>query len=67
MKLIERINIGGNDFQGTYECEFCENQQNNPYGYNDYNYFKNVIPSMTCESCKKSSMSGVSSKEGQNQ
>lgn len=59
MKIKNRIRQHRRDFTAVYVCEHCGNEQNGD-GYDDAYFHDNVIPNMTCWSCKKSS-DGVAS------
>lgn len=54
MKIKARINQHRRDFTADYECEFC-GQIDRGSGYDDAYFHQQVIPNMTCSSCKKSS------------
>ena len=49
------------DFYADYECEGCGHVEKNRPGYDDANFHQNVIPTMTCTKCGKSSNGEVSS------
>lgn len=53
MKVKTVMSQCRNDFTAVMECEHCGETELNRYGYNDLNYYNNVIPSMHCDSCKK--------------
>jgi transcription elongation factor Elf1 len=40
------------DFQAIFECEHCGTEKNGR-GYDDANFHKNVIPTMSCNTCGK--------------
>lgn len=42
------------DFFAIYECEHCGHEKHGS-GYDDDNFHRNVIPSMKCEKCEKTS------------
>ena len=42
-----------NDFSAILECEHCEATQPLDSGYSDWNYYNNVLPAITCQSCGK--------------
>ena len=42
------------DFQAIYECEGCGHRVEGR-GYDDDNFHENVIPSMRCQKCGKTS------------
>lgn len=54
MKLIEQTNWNRRDFTGHLKCEHCGHTQT-VAGYDDQNYYANVIPTMTCGGCSKTS------------
>lgn len=45
---------GGGQFWAMYACEFCGHQKVGS-GYDDDNFYKHVVPAMTCPACEKSS------------
>lgn len=49
-KITKRLN---NDFWAIYECEDCGHITDELAGYNDVNFYENVIPNMTCNKCGK--------------
>lgn len=44
------------DFRAIYRCQFCGGEQAGR-GYDDENFHVNVIPTMQCEMCGKSTES----------
>jgi hypothetical protein len=60
MKLIKVINQHRRDFQGEYQCEFCNHieQDKGMSSYDDHNYHANVILNMKCKSCGCSTLTG---------
>lgn len=54
MELIKSYNWSRRDFTGDYKCEFC-NYELTTYGYDDSNFYQNVIPNMVCPECGKHS------------
>ena len=56
MKLVESKNWNRRDFTGVYECEHCGDIVQG-YGYDDANFYNNVIPGMQCKKCGKKSES----------
>lgn len=54
MKIKEIKSQSRRDFQAVYECEHCGHTQDGS-GYDDDNFHQNVIPTMKCEKCKKTS------------
>lgn len=57
MKLGKTYNWNRRDFCFDASCEFCNAKQTNVSGYDDDNYYNNVIPNMKCNSCGKSTVS----------
>lgn len=55
MKIIKTYNWNRRDFSFNAECEHCKAIQTNIGGYDDANYYQNVIPEMSCKSCGKKS------------
>lgn len=45
------------DFTAVMKCEFCNKETTNNSGYDDRYYHDNVIPSMKCGTCLKSTSS----------
>lgn len=43
-----------NDFKAIFKCENCEYEFEG-YGYDDDNYWKNVMPNAICPKCKLNS------------
>lgn len=60
MQLVEIIEQHRRDFKGRYVCEFCGEEyiDNGLSSYDDRNYHDNVIPSIVCKHCGKSTISG---------
>ena len=54
MKINRIINQNRRDFNAVYECEGCEHTLEGR-GYDDEYFHKNVIPSMRCPKCGKTS------------
>lgn len=54
MKIKARINQHRRDFTADYECEFCGYGERG-HGYDDAYFHNEVIPSMECFECGKSS------------
>ena len=57
MKIIKQYNWSRRDFSYDAKCEHCENEEKHNGGYDDSNYYNNVIPRMTCGYCGESSLS----------
>ena len=54
MKIKEITRQHRRDFDAIYECEGCGNLQKGD-GYDDAFFHANVIPSMRCDKCGKTS------------
>ena len=52
MKIKQITSQNLRDFNAVYECEHCGSTKTG-YGYDDSNFYRNVIPAMKCESCGK--------------
>jgi transcription elongation factor Elf1 len=52
MKIKEITNQMRRDFYCIYECEHCGHTRKGS-GYDDDNFHRNVIPTMTCTQCGK--------------
>ena len=52
MKIKEITSQYRRDFNAIYECEHCGDTYNGD-GYDDANFYENVIPKMTCFKCGK--------------
>ena len=61
MQIKEITYQNRRDFEATYECEFCGNEEKDGRGYDDSNFHNNVIPNMKCKECGKSSGVATSS------
>lgn len=55
MKIQKITSQNRRDFSAIMECEHCGNTENNNSGYDDAFYHANVIPSMKCGGCGKTS------------
>lgn len=55
MFLFRKTNQYRRDFSGVLQCESCNSKQNLTGGYDDTNFYDNVIPRIKCISCNKSS------------
>lgn len=53
MRIASIISSHRNDFTAKMECEHCGHHQVLKYGYHDAHYHEKVIPTITCEMCKK--------------
>lgn len=54
MRIKTKINQYRRDFIADYECEFCGHVYRGS-GYDDSHFHREVIPSMRCSECGKSS------------
>lgn len=52
MYLDSKTSQHRRDFRGIYKCEHCDLTVEGT-GYDDLNFFQNVIPNMTCSNCGK--------------
>lgn len=59
MKLIEKLHQSRRDFQGKYQCEFCNHIETdkNCNSYDDTYFHQHVIPAMKCKKCGASTFS----------
>ncbi len=57
MKIKEKLSQYRRDFTVIMKCEFCGDEHKLTSGYDDENYYENVIPDMKCSKCKKSTNS----------
>ena len=55
MKIKKITSQSRRDFSAIMECEHCDATSINNYGYDDANYHQNVIPTMKCKKCGKTS------------
>ena len=55
MKLIKKYDQHRRDCTADLECEGCGNKETYKSAYDDRNFWDNVVPSMECDKCKKSS------------
>ncbi len=53
MKITKMLFELGNDFRAMLVCEHCGHEQEDPSGYHDNYYHRQVIPAIYCESCGK--------------
>lgn len=54
MKILKKYNQHRRDCHVDLECENCGNKETNEDGYDDRNYWDNVIPNQKCKGCEKS-------------
>ena len=52
MKIKKIVSQHRRDFTAIYECEHCGHESESS-GYDDTFFHGSVIPSMKCETCKK--------------
>lgn len=57
MKITKTYNWNRRDFYFDSECEHCEYKETNRSGYDDSNFYNNVIPDRKCGRCGESSNS----------
>lgn len=58
MKITKTYNWNRRDFCFDAKCEHCQHEEKNAgRGYDDDNYYNNVVPSMKCTKCGESSNS----------
>ena len=57
MKITSIISQHRRDFRANMECEFCQTKFFLDNGYDDANYYNNVIPNQKCKSCGESTNS----------
>lgn len=53
MKIKRIIEQHRRDFYAIYECEHCGYETPKQPGYDDENFYRNVIPAMVCPKCGK--------------
>lgn len=54
MKIDRILSRHRRDFHADYKCEGCGYMVKGKAGYDDTNFYDNVIPNMKCPSCGKS-------------
>lgn len=57
MKITKTYGWNRRDFYYDAECEHCGEKTTNNSGYDDFNYYNNVVPDIKCKSCGESSNS----------
>jgi hypothetical protein len=55
MKITKTYNWHRRDFSYDAKCENCNKVEKDRSGYDDDNYYNNVIPNWKCKGCGKSS------------
>lgn len=63
MKITNIYQWSRRDFNYDAKCEGCGNEQKHSGGYDDANYYDNVIPAMKCRKCGESTNSLGTEKE----
>ena len=59
MRITKTFDWNRRDFNFDAVCEHCDNEESYAGGYDDDNYYNNVVPSFKCSSCGESSLSKV--------
>ena len=57
MKILKIYNQSRRDCYVDLECESCEYKETLEDGYDDRNYWENVVPNMKCDNCNESTNS----------
>ena len=57
MRITKTYSWNRRDFYYDATCEHCGNVDKNNSGYDDANYYNNVVPDLKCSKCKESSNS----------
>lgn len=57
MKIIKTYGWNRRDFHYDCTCEHCGAVETNRTGYDDDNYYRNVVPDIKCKKCGESSLS----------
>jgi len=57
MKITKTYNWSRRDFSYDSTCEHCGHIEKNGSGYDDSNYYNNVMPQVKCKKCGESSIS----------
>lgn len=57
MKITNTYDWNRRDFSYDAQCEHCGNVEKHTGGYDDSNYYNNVVPDMKCGNCGESSNS----------
>ena len=56
MKVLEIYNQHRRDCHVDMECQSCKTKQTITTGYDDSNYWVNIVPNMKCKKCGKSTI-----------
>lgn len=54
MKITKTYNWSRRDFCYEAKCEGCGNVEQHGGGYDDANYYENVVPNQKCKKCGES-------------
>jgi len=57
MEITKTYNWNRRDFSYDAKCQFCGHVTNDNYGYDDDNYYNNVVPNTKCKNCGESTIS----------
>jgi hypothetical protein len=57
MKITKTYNWNRRDFQYDAKCEHCGHETKDNSGYDDSNYYNNVVPDAKCPNCGESTNS----------
>lgn len=60
MKIIKTYKWNRRDFYYDQKCEHCGHVEKNSSGYDDANYYNNVVSNEKCTQCGESSNSKIS-------
>ena len=55
MKIIRIVSQSRRDMRVDIQCESCNHIEERVYAYDDDNFHQNVIPTMECKNCGKTS------------
>lgn len=57
MKITKTYNWSRRDFCYDTKCEYCGHEEKHGGGYDDANYYNNVVSNQKCKQCGESSNS----------
>lgn len=57
MQITKTYGWSRRDFSYDAKCEHCGHEEKKGGGYDDSNYYNNVVPQMKCKQCGESSNS----------
>lgn len=60
MKITKSYGWNRRDFYYDAKCEHCGHTTTNNGGYDDANYYTNVVPEIKCPICKESTNTKIS-------